>query len=195
MMHRTRRIYARLSGYLSQDRYTISAGVVDWLAQHLQSDWSVLEFGSGASTTFFAERVRRVVSVETDATWYGYTQQNVAARSNVELLPSRRLLTKGEVFDLILVDGGIRKRNLAHTVHLFSRFLIVDDTHVPKWNALSQVVSQYFQKETTIRELPAFNRYLRRQTTIWNATPVQPLALEDFRDRICPAWRVLEMDG
>ena len=178
---------------ITRSRYTLSKGVFDWLENVLHSDSSVLEFGSGYSTIFLAKRVKRLVTIETDESWYNQSKQWLSEYQNTTLLRTRRLLRKGDVFDIVLIDGGIRRRNLAHSINLFTDFLIFDDVHVPKWKKLSATVDQYFEQEKTIWEVPAYNRYLHRKTTIWNTTPKKSLQVNDFRTRICPQWRELDM--
>ena len=48
-----------------------------WLDRYLERDMSVFEYGSGGSTIFLARRVRRVVSVEHDATWHGQVAETL----------------------------------------------------------------------------------------------------------------------
>jgi hypothetical protein len=43
---------------------------IDWLKNTLRPEMRVIEFGSGGSTLFFAERVAELVSVEHDREWY-----------------------------------------------------------------------------------------------------------------------------
>lgn len=45
----------------------------------LTKDMTAFEFGSGASTLFFARRVGRLISLEHDASWYNRVQQNLKA--------------------------------------------------------------------------------------------------------------------
>ena len=179
--------------YVTRSRYTLAKGVFDWLEEVLHPDVSVLEFGSGYSTVFLAERVARLVTIETDDRWYNHSQEKLSKYENAMLLRTRRLLQKGDAFDIVIIDGGIRRRNLAHAIPLFTKFLVFDDVHIPKWKRLSEVVDQHFERERTIWEIPARNRYLHRKTLIWNATPKKPLNVNDFRTRICPQWRQLDM--
>lgn len=44
-----------------------------WLEARLGPDLTVFEWGSGGSTRFFADRVRRVVSIEHDPAWHART--------------------------------------------------------------------------------------------------------------------------
>lgn len=59
--------------------------VIRWLQNYLKSDMEVFEWGSGASTLFFANQVRKVVSIEYDRLWFTQIKQLTAAYSNVYL--------------------------------------------------------------------------------------------------------------
>lgn len=93
----------------------LSYAMIDLLEERVRSDMTVLEYGSGNSTVWWAKRVRRVVSVEHHPGWY----ENVSAR----LPPNASLIfaavdegddyeaspLKGsELFDVVVIDG--RKR-------------------------------------------------------------------------------------
>jgi len=90
--------------------YTYAA--VWYLRQLDFSDKDVFEFGSGQSTLFWAERARRVVSVEDDETWYHIVRQKLAA--NCELVLETDLSAYADTlhrygnFDVIVVDGAAR---------------------------------------------------------------------------------------
>jgi Methyltransferase domain len=59
-----------------------------WLERYLRKDMSVFEYGSGGSTVFFANRVRRVISVEHDALWHRQVSEVLERRglTNCEYL-------------------------------------------------------------------------------------------------------------
>src|ERR1700726_478485 len=42
---------------------------IQFLRRSVRPDWKVFEFGSGASTMFFGNRCREVISIEHDTTW------------------------------------------------------------------------------------------------------------------------------
>lgn len=83
---------------------------IDFLAQLDYSDKRVLEYGSGASTLFWARRAAEVVSIETDADWF----ETVRARasSNCDLIfcmpaaneYAAQIDARGK-FDVVVVDG------------------------------------------------------------------------------------------
>jgi len=91
--------------------------VVRHLERLLQPSWTVLEFGSGGSTLWLAERVARVVSHEHDPAWYRRVSEKLGAegRRNVtlKLIESREAYIAPEPapapgFDFVLVDGHWR---------------------------------------------------------------------------------------
>ncbi len=81
------------------------------LGSLIQRDWRVLEFGSGMSSLWFAERCGYLLSVESDAGWFEAMRPRLAAKANVEyrLLRDREAYCGVECedgsFDLVLVDG------------------------------------------------------------------------------------------
>ena len=99
-----------------------SYAAIDFLRSFLEPQMSVFEYGSGGSTLFFARRVRTVISIEDNATWFENVRRRLAELSlkNVELqhhefdfknpkgfensaylnsIPSQK-------FDVIVVDGA-----------------------------------------------------------------------------------------
>ncbi|MCA9549225.1 MAG: class I SAM-dependent methyltransferase [Myxococcales bacterium] len=91
----------------------LAFGAIEWLQDNLRSRWRVLELGSGGSTLYFRRRVRHLVSVEHDPSWYRRVTQRVPPGPGYEplLVPEDAF---GQVierypegwFDLVLVDGG-----------------------------------------------------------------------------------------
>jgi len=57
-------------GALTDDKTPwITYPAIDFLQSQLSSDMHVFEYGSGASTAFFAKHVRHVISIENDPLW------------------------------------------------------------------------------------------------------------------------------
>ena len=84
---------------------------LDFLKPRVQPDWSVFEFGSGASTRWWAKRVKRVIACEHDQAWAEKIGRD--APDNVTVLHRTgdeypvELLRQGE-FDVIFIDGRQR---------------------------------------------------------------------------------------
>jgi hypothetical protein len=90
------------------------------LAERLTRDHAVLELGAGSSTLFFQVRAGRVVSIEHDPYWLGWTRARAA--EHVELVAAPRdpadaycaaITGRGDHFDLIVVDGVHRNEAFA----------------------------------------------------------------------------------
>lgn len=84
-----------------------------YLARLLRSDWTVLEFGSGMSTIWFAQRCRKVYSFEHNPLWYDIVK---AQLSNKHIINVSYTLRDSEsypslsefpenLFDFIMIDG------------------------------------------------------------------------------------------
>ena len=79
------------------------------------SDANILEYGSGGSTIWFAERTKNLVSIEHDSVWFTTVQQTLKEKNlkaECYLLPRpyyEKIFEKNR-FDLILVDGRDRVR-------------------------------------------------------------------------------------
>jgi hypothetical protein len=91
--------------------YTYPA--TEYLSQFDWSDSVIFEYGAGASSLYWAERARRVISVERDADWVRRLQQQVIPNQNLLLRTSRKeyvdaIEETGAKFDLIIIDGHWR---------------------------------------------------------------------------------------
>lgn len=115
--------------------FTYSA--IDFLEEKLRADFTILEFGCGNSTLFFAERVKRVVSIENNSEWYDKLRLN--APQNVELIltsseSARQYLNKvknlKEKFDLVTIDGLFRNESISESMNLVNEIgiVILDDS-------------------------------------------------------------------
>ena len=107
----------------------------------LRPEWRLLEFGSGMSTVWFARRVAKVVSIETDADWHGRVAARLQRRGlservehwlvppNLEGLSS----TLPQGFDFALVDGMSRDvaTALALSVVKPGGYIYLDNSDVP----------------------------------------------------------------
>jgi hypothetical protein len=100
--------------------YTYPA--IDFLDTKDFSNKTVLEFGSGHSTFWWAKRARKVVSFESDPKWYGHVRSAAPDNAEVFLIPDdlRGLESclEGRAFEVIIVDGLDRLKAAAQAVDL-----------------------------------------------------------------------------
>jgi len=110
---------------------------IDFLSPRLNKNLILFEFGSGNSTLFFSDKVRKVISIEHNKEWYQIV--NISKPSNVELI-----LTKSEKVndyqnyfsvlnnkvDIIIVDGLHRNECLIKACEKLSErgVIILDDS-------------------------------------------------------------------
>ena len=88
----------------------ISYDAQEVLARHLTSKSRVLEFGSGMSTLWYAERAGEVFSIESDAEWVAAVKPTLPANATIKLAETREeyLAFPEQPYDLIMVDGHSR---------------------------------------------------------------------------------------
>ena len=131
---------------LADDMPFMCYEVADWLRSTLRPDWSVFEWGSGASTLFLGRRVNRVTSVEHHRQWYerlaARLEQEGLSHCELELVPpdehageaayaSEEATCRGQTFeryvkridavadgslDLVIVDGRARCACVRHAL-------------------------------------------------------------------------------
>jgi hypothetical protein len=60
----------------------LAYSVIQWLENYLHPDMKVFEYGTGASSLFFAPRVTTLISVDHDADWFFTLQSLIRARQS-----------------------------------------------------------------------------------------------------------------
>lgn len=109
----------------------------DFLNSNLDKSMSVLEFGSGRSTKFFAQRVKEVFSREHDKSWYSQVSEELKTLKNVEYNYYENLHDYADVsmltdnfFDVVLVDGRNRGNCLLNSIPKLKKggLLILDNS-------------------------------------------------------------------
>jgi predicted O-methyltransferase YrrM len=111
--------HAYLTAALKQFGYIPKVPWISYRARRLlnraiQKEWRIVEFGSGGSTLWFAQRAGFVHSIESDAQWYAIVAVRLEGLRNVryELRPLRNYADLSEYenrsLDLVLVDGAER---------------------------------------------------------------------------------------
>lgn len=93
----------------------VTYSFIDFIKTRINKHHSIFEFGSGNSTLFYANLVKKVVSVEHDKEWFDKVVAAKAGNSAMifcELQPdgdySKTPLSLGEKFDIIIIDGRDR---------------------------------------------------------------------------------------
>ncbi|MGH9876278.1 MAG: hypothetical protein ACRD5H_01455 [Nitrososphaerales archaeon] len=110
--------FARLAFGILSNRPWISYDMQNVIEKFLNSKKMVLEYGSGMSTLWYAQRSHLVVSVEDDKFWFeknlqrfsDYKSANIEYKfcGNPEEYTNAQNFTKNKQFDLIMIDGSYR---------------------------------------------------------------------------------------
>lgn len=114
-----------------------SYSMTHFLENYLDKNMTIFEFGSGNSTLFFAERVKRVVSVEHDKKWYERALSLIP--KNVEMIFQeleydgdycKTLRKLNETVDIIFVDGRDRVNCIKESAFSLNTggIIILDDS-------------------------------------------------------------------
>jgi hypothetical protein len=164
----SRRSFFRQSGYIKstilkrpckKDGSPIpwmNYAVIDFLEERLAGDLTLLEYGSGNSTLFYAARTNHITSVEEDEKWYNFfvpqLPQNATLILCAPYLPEKYVTPeeiRGKRFDVIVIDGADRNLCLYRAIDYLSErgVVILDDTQgdVTK-PGIDFLISQGFKK-------------------------------------------------
>lgn len=145
---------------------------IDFLTPRLTKDLVLFEFGSGSSTSFFAERVKQVISIEHNKEWFEIV--NKTKPNNVKLILTDSDSVddylnyfnnlKGKV-DIVIVDGLHRNECLLNAFEKLSEngVIILDDSERPEYkHGIEFVTGKGFRSLDFVGISPG---YLYRKST------------------------------
>ncbi|MBU6141168.1 MAG: class I SAM-dependent methyltransferase [Proteobacteria bacterium] len=115
---------------------------IDFLKKNLNKNHEIFEFGCGSSTLFFADRVKKVVGIETREKWFAMLNITLrqAQRDNVEItlmedglsneLYENFAKNSGKKFDFIIVDSIKRFLSATNSINALKPggSIILDDS-------------------------------------------------------------------
>jgi len=87
---------------------------IDFLEPRLKPEWKVLEYGSGQSTLWWANKVAKVHAVEHDRRWFDMVHNNLPANVSIDLRSTREEYIEAIAscsmapFDVVVIDGEFR---------------------------------------------------------------------------------------
>ena len=146
-----RSVGGRLRKHELQEPWMVPAAVKR-LDKLIRPSWSVLEFGSGASTAWYAARAARVVSLEDDPVWLEEVRGRLgslgAERCDLRLVALRDFPAVAaefvpETFDLVIIDGnegaGTSRGDCAAAARPLVKpggFVVVDDSDIREFQPM-----------------------------------------------------------
>lgn len=86
---------------------------IDFLDGIVETDWNVLEYGSGNSTLWWANLVRKITAIEDNKAWYEEVRQQLPENADIHLFEDKQAYVSGvssldDKYDVIVVDGSHR---------------------------------------------------------------------------------------
>jgi predicted O-methyltransferase YrrM len=154
---------------------------IDFLNKNLQKNQQVFEFGCGASTLFFAKKVSKVVSLETNPKWLEIVNQKLLEANlyNAEITlmndglenDSYQNFAKNypEKFDLIIVDSLKRFECAKNSITALKKdgLIILDDSERKNYQKIFDFFAQNnFEKQDFFGIAPGQLRV--KNTTIFS---------------------------
>ncbi len=107
---------------------------IEYLSQLDLSQAKVFEYGSGASTIYWAQRTARVDAVEDDVEWFHRIKPTLGSNATLQLASTQNeyvndVARSGGTYDVIVVDGSHRYECATKAVEFLSStgFIILDD--------------------------------------------------------------------
>ena len=130
----------------------INYSMLHFLTSRLPENISILEYGSGNSTLYWAQLCKQIVSVEHDALWINYIRNKFSDIPNIQLLtasPDEGYETApaalDKKFELIIIDG-IRRIECANcAIKLLSEdgCILFDDTLFSDHIEVFEIMKKY----------------------------------------------------
>lgn len=161
LLSRPRYIFDRVhDALLYRNAPWIAPGAVEFCERHLRKDQIGLEWGSGRSTRWFAERLGHLLSIEYGAGWHAKVNRDIAGLLNVEcrFIPLEHPIEEpcrenydplpryvavvnefsDDSLDFVVVDGHYRTECVKHALPKLKPggLLLVDDADwlpTPEW--------------------------------------------------------------
>lgn len=127
----------------------MARGAVSRLDAVLDRSMRLLELGSGSSTRWYAERVRSVVSLESDEEWAERTKAATANKSNVTVIAGDMARIGpdtlcNDVWDVVIVDhldtDGFTRVDALRALGDRPSIAVLDDSDRPSYRAADEVM-------------------------------------------------------
>lgn len=125
--------------------------VIDFLQERLQPQFRVFEYGSGASTCWWASHTAKVVACEHDQEWFQRMRPLYPDNVRVLHVPlvldgdyCRTIVAQDESFDIVVADGRDRIRCLINAIPRLSSggVMILDDFEREKYQKARQMLRE-----------------------------------------------------
>jgi len=149
--------------------------VVELLHERLTKELSLFEYGAGFSSIWFAQRIKKVVSIEYDTAWRKQVEELLAPVKNASLIFQtlgedyiKGAVNTGQKYNVVLVDGRDRVACAAASFEALepNGVLILDDSDREEYQAAFGLAKEKGFKNLRISGLKPFS-FVREESTIF----------------------------
>ena len=119
----------------------IAYPAIDFIKSRIKNDMKVFEYGSGASTSWWARLVKEIDSVEHNEKWFELVQKTKPTNSNVFLETGEeyfsRIVSMDKKYDIVFIDGLDRNKCVEPSLSGLKEngIIIWDDSQLEEYNS------------------------------------------------------------
>lgn len=125
---------------------------IEFLKERLTKEMTVFEYGSGSSTLFFAERVKEIISVETNKEWFNKIINKLPSnarlifydQNNFKCSYPEIIKTTNSKFDIIIIDAIEREESISVSIELLREkgVIILDNSERDEYKSIIKFLYQ-----------------------------------------------------
>lgn len=156
----------------------VTYSFIDFITPRLTKELTIFEYGSGSSTLFYAKRVKKVVSVEHDETWFNKIVKTKP--QNAEMIfsklerggeYSKKAAALGEKYDIIIVDGRDRVNCCMNSIDALTAkgVIVLDDSERKDYEKAGSFLKQAGFKELSFSGISPGLFYLKATSVFYKA--------------------------
>jgi len=153
----------------------ISIPTIEILKEKDLSGLTVFEFGSGNSTIWFSKRVKNIISIEHDKSWFEFVQKLININNSKIFFKElsydgdySKAILNYENIDIVLVDGRDRSNCLINSINKLSNrgVIILDDSQRENYQKAIKLVKENGFKALNLVGMNV-GRPMKKTTTIF----------------------------
>lgn len=130
---------------------------IDFLKERLKSDMTAFEYGAGNSTLFFAQRIKKIYSVETNKNWYETIKKKLSGNAEIFYLDSEidpiaytQVINSTNLkYDIIIIDALYRNECMINSYKYLNEngVIILDDSEREEYKeGINFILNKGFNK-------------------------------------------------
>lgn len=130
---------------------------IDFLKERIKPDMTAFEYGSGNSTLFFAQQIKKIYSVETNKNWYEKVKKDLPQNAEIFYLDShidangytQVINLTNQKYDIIIIDALYRNDCMINSFKYLNEngVIILDDSEREEYGeGINFLLKEEFKK-------------------------------------------------